>query len=217
MLFSSCKCHPSHPQVNHSAQRNNEILPSFWGGNWLSTSQVRPLQFTTYCKMLAKCFIKLFCCRQCRTVIFVLTPCSVILFICASMSDIPGDRKSDFTGTFSRTKIFGKTDFLAGSIRFDIQSKLNMYLTLLQPHKMRTINCNKYYVQYVDHLACIVDWPTIGITDPAEIAGNAGLGQQQSMHFEICLLCATAPVCMFWFFVHLNDFHFVWFEVFFAL
>lgn len=109
-----------------------------------------------------------------------------------------------------------KLIFWAGSIRFDIQSKLNMYLTL-QPHKMRTINCNKHYAQYVDHLACFVDWPTIGITDPAEIAGNAGLGQQRSMHFEICLLCATAPVCMFLFLVHLNDFHFVWFEVFFAL
>lgn len=43
-------------QVNHSTQRNNEILPSFWGEKWLITSQVRPLQFSTYCKMLAKCF-----------------------------------------------------------------------------------------------------------------------------------------------------------------
>lgn len=40
---------------------------------------------------------------------------------------------------------------------------------------------------------------TFGIIDPAGIAGSAGLGQQWSMLFEICLLCATAPVCMFWF------------------
>lgn len=66
-------------------------LPSFWGGNWLITSQVRPLQFSIYCKMLAKCF-KLFCCLQCLW--FVLTPCGVTPFICASMSDIPGLRKS---------------------------------------------------------------------------------------------------------------------------
>lgn len=84
-------------------------------------------------------------------------------------------------------------------------------LFLLCCNSTMTSSCKTVYgITSAPHLS----W---GITVVVVIAGNTGLGQQWSMHFEICLPCATAPMCMFWFFVCLSEFHFIWFKFFFVL
>lgn len=104
MLFwltsSSISC-PSCVQVHHFTQGHDGISASFWGPNWLIASQHRPLQFPTYCKMLAKCCINRFCCHQCQTVVgfgffflsfFYWHRVASTLYIRASMSGIPGQQ-----------------------------------------------------------------------------------------------------------------------------
>lgn len=73
---------PHVSQVHHFTQAHDGISPSsFWGPNWLMASQHRPLQFPTSCKMLAKCCIKLFCCHQCQTVVYLFPLILFFIFL----------------------------------------------------------------------------------------------------------------------------------------
>lgn len=133
-IYQTSFKHPvSSRQVNHSAQRNNEILTSFPRGKLthnISSSTFAVLYLLqNACKMSQQ----VTCYHHCPTVIlFVLTPCGVVMVLCASMSDIPGHTKSDSRGFLSE-RDFAKHRHLARRIRF-LQITY-VCLILWQPNK----------------------------------------------------------------------------------
>ena len=169
----------STPRVKHLPERNNEILTSFWGDNWAITSRHQPEQSSTSCEMLAKCFTEFF---------HLLPPVSdhgSSTGTCWCVFPCQISQATDNLNC-SSAHLFNSSDLF--------QSRLN-----IAPKKTNKKNKKKnMWVQ----LTNIIIFKSLCIhlyarSDPAAILGAPGLGQQLRMHSELCLLCATAPVCIF--------------------
>lgn len=210
LTLSSISC-PSCLQVHHFTQAHNGILPSFRGPNWLIASQHRPLQFPTYCKMLAKCCIYLFSCHLCQTVIFLPY---IFLF---SFTDTEWRQHFIFVLPCQKSQANKQMVILWqnrggkwGDFSFVIPSASTARLwkgeSTSSLHASITGKCTHTPVcGSIGLLSC--DWLTNRILQKVSCRQRGECWPGTSVKHEICLLCATAPVCMFCFLVCLI---FVW-------